>query len=176
LSLTSADVIHSLWVPLLHGKRDLIPAYGRRLRIQADQPGIYGGQCAEFCGYQHAKMRILVIAEPSEVFAKWQQAQREPARAPSRDDERRGQQVFLAGSCVLCHAIQGTPAGGKVAPDLTHLASRRTIAACAAPNTAGHLAGWVLDPQRIKPGAKMPANRMNAEDLLNLLAYLRSLT
>jgi cytochrome c oxidase subunit 2 len=176
LSLTSSDVIHSLWVPELHGKRDLIPAYGTRLRLQADRPGVYRGQCAEFCGYQHAKMSLLIIAENEPDFAAWQHAQRQPARAPQSDQEKRGQQVFLSGTCIMCHTIQGTPAGGRVAPDLTHLASRRTIAAGALPNTRGHLGGWILDPQAIKPGTKMPPNPMSAPDLHALLAYLASLT
>jgi cytochrome c oxidase subunit 2 len=175
LSLTSSDVIHSFWVPELHGKRDLIPAYGRRLRIQADRPGTYRGQCAEFCGYQHAKMRVLVIAEAPDAFANWQAAQRQPARAPSNAEEKHGQLVFLSGSCVLCHTIQGTPAGGKVAPDLTHLAARTTIGAGAAPNTEGHLAVWVLDPQSIKPGCNMPANPMAPDDLHALVIFLKSL-
>jgi cytochrome c oxidase subunit II len=176
LSLTSDDVIHSLWVPQLHGKRDLIPAYGRRLRLQADRPGIYRGQCAEFCGYQHAKMGLLIIAEAPDVFEAWRNAQRQPARAPTTDAQKRGQAVFLSTTCVMCHTIQGTPAGGKVAPDLTHLASRTTIAAGAAPNTLGHLAGWILDPQSIKPGVNMPGNPLSPQDLQALLAYLRSLT
>ena len=176
LLLTSADVIHSLWVPELHGKRDLIPAYGRRLRIQADHAGIYRGQCAEFCGYQHAKMGLLIIAEPEPVFAAWQNVQRQSARTPSNELEARGQQVFLSGTCVMCHTVQGTPAGGKVAPDLTHLAGRRTLASGTLPNTRGDLAAWILDPQTIKPGTNMPANPMSPQDLEALLAYLRSLT
>jgi len=176
LLLTSADVIHSLWVPALHGKRDLIPAYGRRLRLQADHPGVYRGQCAEFCGYQHAKMSVLIIAEPEAAFAAWQNAQRQPARPPANEIETRGQQVFLSTTCVMCHTVQGTPAGGKVAPDLTHLASRQTIASGTAPNTPSHLAAWILDPQSIKPGANMPGNPLSPQDLQALLAYLRSLT
>jgi cytochrome c oxidase subunit II len=175
LSLTSADVIHSLWVPQLHGKRDLIPSYGRRLRIQADRAGVYPGQCAEFCGYQHARMRLLIVAQPEADFALWQKAQREPARTPTDEVQQRGQQVFLSGTCVMCHTIRGTPAGGKVAPDLTHLASRRTIAAGAVPNTRGHLAGWILDPQSIKPGANMPPNVLSPQDLQALIDYLGSL-
>jgi cytochrome c oxidase subunit 2 len=175
LSMTSGDVIHSLWVPELHGKRDLIPAYGTHLRLQADRAGSYYGECAEFCGYQHAKMRLLVIAQPEGEFAAWLHEQRQPAQTPQTEQEKRGQQVFLSGTCIMCHTIQGTPAGGKVAPDLTHLASRQTIAAGSAPNTRGHLGGWILDPQSIKPGTKMPPNPMSAQDLQALLAYLGSL-
>jgi cytochrome c oxidase subunit 2 len=176
LNLTSNDVIHSFWVPELHGKRDLIPAYGNKLTLRADRPGTYLGQCAEFCGYQHAKMRIVVIAEAPEQFAAWQNAQRQSARPPSNAAETRGQQVFLALSCLMCHTVQGTPAGGKVAPDLTHLASRNTIGAGILPNTREHLAAWILDPQVSKPGNKMPPNPMSSEDLQALLAYLGSLT
>jgi cytochrome c oxidase subunit II len=176
LNLTSADVIHSFWVPWLQGKRDLIPGYATTLVLQADVPGTYAGQCAEFCGYQHAHMRLAVIAETPERFAQWQRAQREPARPASSAAERRGQEVLLALSCVLCHTIQGTRAAGKVAPDLTHLASRQTIAAGTLPNTRGHLAGWILNPQSIKPGAKMPPTPLGADDLQALLSYLESLT
>jgi cytochrome c oxidase subunit 2 len=176
LSLTSNDVIHSLWVPQLHGKRDLIPMYGRRLRIQADRPGVYRGQCAEFCGYQHANMKLLVIAETPEAFAQWQDAQRQPGRTPQTREEKRGQAVFLSGTCIMCHTVRGTPANGQVAPDLTHIASRRTIAAGAARNTRGELAAWIVNPQHIKPGTNMPPNPLSPQDLSALLAYLGSLT
>jgi cytochrome c oxidase subunit 2 len=156
LELTSHDVIHSFWVPNLHGKKDLIPGYITTLWIQADQPGIFRGQCAEFCGHQHAHMAFLVIAEPLEAFSAWFEAQQHPAVAPSDALQQRGQEVFLSSSCGLCHTIRGTPAGAKAAPDLTHLASRQTLAAGTLPNVPGHLAGWVVDAQRIKPGNKMP--------------------
>lgn len=173
--LRSTDVIHSFWVPNLGVKRDMIPGQETSVWFQADTPGVYRGQCAEFCGYQHAKMAFLVVAEPSDRFAAWLARQRDTARTPADSLARRGQEVFLASSCVMCHAIGGTPAGSRVGPNLTHLASRRTIAAGALPNTRGHLAGWIVDPQQIKPGARMPPNALTPDDLQALLAYLESL-
>jgi cytochrome c oxidase subunit 2 len=175
LELRSQDVIHSFWVPNLHGKRDLIPGYLTTLWLQADQTGVFRGQCAEFCGYQHAHMALLVLAEPPAQFHAWLEAQRAPAVSPTSALQQHGQQVFLSSSCVLCHTIRGTPAGGKTAPDLTHLASRQTLAAGTLPNTPGHLAGWIIDAQRLKPGSKMPPNGMPPGDLQALLAYLESL-
>jgi cytochrome c oxidase subunit 2 len=175
LQLTSSDVIHSFWVPSLHGKRDLIPGRVNRTWIRADQPGTYVGQCAEFCGLEHAHMVLTVIAEPPAAFEAWLARQREPAPPPSDEAPRRGQRVFLGGPCVLCHAIAGTPAGGRLGPDLTHFASRSTLAASLVPNTVGHLAGWIADPQATKPGVRMPAITLPPEDLLALVAYLRGL-
>ena len=175
LELTSHDVIHSFWVPNLHGKKDLIPGYVTSLWLQADQPGVFRGQCAEFCGYQHAHMAFLVVAEPPAQFAAWLEAQRAPAVAPSEALQQRGQEVFFASACVLCHTIRGTPAGARAAPDLTHLASRQTLAAATLPNVPGHLAGWIVDAQQSKPGNKMPPNSLTGSDLQALLAYLTSL-
>ena len=171
----SRDVIHSFWVPNLHGKRDLIPGQVTNFWIQADRPGVYRGQCAEFCGHQHANMAFNVVAEPMDVFTRWIQAQRRPAPDPATPEEVRGQQTFLQGPCVMCHTIRGTSAGSRVGPELTHVASRLTIAAGTLPNTRGHLAGWVLDPQSVKPGNRMPPNALTADDLQNVLTYLRSL-
>ncbi|MFL6565263.1 MAG: cytochrome c oxidase subunit II [Burkholderiales bacterium] len=173
LRLRSDDVIHSLWVPALAGKKDLIPGREATLEVQADKPGTYRGQCAEFCGAQHAKMAFVVIAD--DEYENWAAAQRKPAREPSNADQERGRNIFLAGTCVMCHAIQGTSANARRAPDLTHLASRGTLAAGTVPNTVGHLAGWILDPQGIKPGVNMPANPMAPDDLQALLAYLTGL-
>lgn len=173
--LKSDDVIHSFWPPSLTGKRDLIPGQETSLWFQADTPGVYRGQCAEFCGHAHAKMAFLVIAQPPDSFAAWLAAQRDSARTPADSLARRGQEVFLGGSCVLCHTIRGTPAGSRFGPELTHLASRRTIAAGSLPNTRGALAGWIVDPQRIKPGAHMPPNDLAPDELQALLAYLESL-
>jgi cytochrome c oxidase subunit 2 len=175
LQLTSHDVIHNFWAPNLHGKRDLIPGHITSIALQADKPGAYRGQCAEFCGYQHTYMAFLILAEPAEQFAAWLERQRGPAVQPTEALQQRGQEVFLAPSCVLCHTIQGTSAAGKVAPDLTHIASRHTIAAGTLPNTTGHLAAWIIDPQHIKPGNKMPPNHLDPDDLQALLAYLESL-
>jgi cytochrome c oxidase subunit 2 len=175
LKLASQDVIHSFWVPNLHGKRDLIPGHLTTLSLQADRPGVYRGQCAEFCGYQHALMAFMIVAEPADAFSAWLDQQRRPAAQPVDDMQRRGQEVFLSSPCMMCHTIRGTPAGGKVAPDLTHLASRRMLAAGTLPNTPGALAGWIIDPQNLKPGNKMPAHHFDPAELQALLAYLVSL-
>jgi cytochrome c oxidase subunit II len=175
LKVTSRDVIHSFWVPNLHGKRDLIPGQTTAIWLQADQPGVYRGQCAEFCGLQHARMALYVTAESSSDFEKWRMNQVREAPRPSSDDERRGRDTFLRSTCTQCHTIRGTIAGGAVGPDLTHLASRGTIAAGTLPNTRGHLAGWVLDAQGVKPGSRMPPNSIPAGDVQVLLTYLESL-
>jgi cytochrome c oxidase subunit II len=171
----SRDVIHSFWVPNLHGKRDLIPGQVTNFWFQADEPGVYRGQCAEFCGHQHANMSFVVVAEPMEKFQAWIQHQRQIAHEPQSDEEKRGQQVFLQTTCSMCHTVRGTSAGSRVGPELTHVAGRLTIAAGTLPNTRGHLAGWVLDSQTIKPGHRMPPNPMPPQDLQALLTYLRSL-
>ncbi|HYC53077.1 MAG TPA: c-type cytochrome, partial [Gemmatimonadaceae bacterium] len=175
IELASNDVIHSLWVPSLGGKKDLIPRYKDTLWFQADTPGVYRGQCAEFCGHQHAKMGVEVIAHPPAEFQQWLARNRLPAPHPTDTVTQRGQEVFLAGSCVLCHAITGTRATSHAGPDLTHLASRRRIAAGTLPNSRGNLAAWILDPQSIKPGANMPSNPLSPSDLEALLAYLETL-
>lgn len=172
VQLESADVIHSFWVPNLVGKRDLIPRKSSSLWLQADSAGVYRGQCAEYCGYQHAKMGLLVVAESPEEFAAWLARQRDSAHTPTDSTARRGRQVFLATTCVMCHTISGTPAGSRVGPNLTHVASHRTIAAGTLPNTRENLARWILDPQVIKPGTLMPPNRLAPGDLSALSAYL----
>jgi cytochrome c oxidase subunit 2 len=171
----SSDVIHSFWVPNLHGKRDLIPGHPSEIWLRADRPGVWRGQCAEFCGHQHANMGLEVVAESPEQFQAWTAAQLRPAPPPRTPLARRGQEVFLSLPCPTCHTVAGTPAGGKTAPDLSHLASRRTLAAGTLPNTRGHLGGWILDPQNVKPGNKMPPIAMESEDLLALLEYLETL-
>jgi cytochrome c oxidase subunit 2 len=175
LELRSTDVIHSLWIPNLGLKRDLIPGHVNTVWFQADTPGVYRAQCAEFCGHQHAKMALLIVADPPERFGGWLARQRDSARTPTDSLALRGQEVFLAGSCGMCHTIQGTPAGSRIGPNLTHLAGRRTIAAGTLPNTRGNLAGWIVDPQGIKPGARMPSNQLSPADLHALLVYLESL-
>jgi cytochrome c oxidase subunit 2 len=177
LTLTSQDVIHSFWVPQLQGKLDLIPGKSNTLWLQADSPGVYRGQCAEFCGIQHAQMALLVVAEPPAAFEAWAAAHRAPARQPADSLVQRGAQVFAREGCITCHSVRHGEQriGGQVGPDLTHLASRRTIAAGALPNTRGNLAGWILNPQAIKPGSKMPPVPMDGESLQSLLAYLESL-
>ena len=175
LQMTSQDVIHSFWVPNLHGKTDLLPGHQTVTWLQADAPGVYRGQCAEYCGHQHANMALAVIAESPDQFNAWLENQRRPAPAPMNDEQQRGQQIFLTRSCVMCHQIRGTIAGGRTAPDLTHLASRHYIAAGTLLNNRGNLGGWIVDPQRIKPGNKMPPNQLSGEELNALLSYLEIL-
>ena len=175
MNAASRDVIHSFWAPNVHGKRDLIPGYTSAFYFQVDKPGIYRGQCAEFCGLQHAKMAFFIIAEPADKFKEWQAQQLAAAPAPTNDLQQRGQQVFLRSSCVMCHTIRGTIAGSRVGPDLTHLASRQSIAAATLPNNPGSLGAWIVDSQHIKPGNKMPPNPISGDDLTALLAYLENL-
>jgi cytochrome c oxidase subunit II len=173
--LESRDVIHSFWVPNLHGKIDMIPPRTNTLVLQADEPGVYRGQCAEFCGAQHAKMAFLVIAVPPDEFAAWWDRQLVGHRPPADPVLARGQEVFMSNGCGVCHAIRGTEARGRAGPDLSYLGMRRTIAAGILPNTRGALGGWISDPQNIKPGSYMPAVPLDGESLQALLSYLHSL-
>ena len=173
--LESRDVIHSFWVPNLHGKKDLVPNNPAETYLRADRPGEYWGQCAEFCGLQHAHMRLLVVAEPPEQFEAWLAAQKKPAPPPSTESQSRGQQIFLSGTCVMCHTVAGTPARGTVGPNLTHVASNKTIAAGSLANTRENLARWVTDSQSVKPGTRMPPHTLAPEDLEAVLDYLESL-
>jgi cytochrome c oxidase subunit 2 len=175
LKVTSRDVIHSFWAPNLQGKRDLIPGYITAIWMQADRPGLFRGQCAEFCGLQHAHMAFDVVAEPEADFERWLEHLRQPARTPQGARERRGHDVFMANRCAGCHTIQGTEAHGQVAPDLTHIATRRTIGAGTLANTPDHLRAWIRDPQASKPGNQMPPNPVAAADLDALAAYLETL-
>ncbi|MCT7376279.1 cytochrome c oxidase subunit II [Chelativorans salis] len=175
LRLTSENVIHSFWAPQLQGKTDLIPGQVNESWIEAERAGVYRGQCSEYCGVQHALMSFIVVAEPLEEFERWLSLQAEPATEPSSDETRRGQQVFLEQGCAGCHTIRSVSEVGEIGPDLTHLAGRRTLAAATVPNTKGHLGGWISDPQRIKPGNKMPSTVMEPADLQALLAFLGSL-
>ena len=175
MRLTSNDVIHSFWVPALHGKRDLIPSRVNTEWLEADRPGRYRGQCAEFCGIQHAHMALWVVAEPPDQFEAWMRRQLQPGIAPTDAVRQHGQQVFLDNACVFCHAIAGTSAAGQVGPDLTHFGSRFTLAAGTLPNTKGNLGGWISDPQNIKPGNHMATVPLNPEDVEPLLDYLESL-
>jgi cytochrome c oxidase subunit II len=173
--LRSNDVIHSLWVPALHGKRDLLPGRQNEIWIQADRAGFYRGQCAEYCGLQHAKMALTVVADLPDDFERWLTHMRGPAPPPVTDSEVHGRDVVERGPCAMCHTVAGTLAGGRTAPDLTHIASRSTIGAGSVPNTRGNLAGWLADPQHIKPGNKMPATGLASEELQALLDYLETL-
>ncbi len=166
----TADVAHSFWVPRLNRKIDMIPGKTNSILLEADRPGIYRGQCAEFCGLQHAHMAFLVIAETPSRFRDWLAREARPA-APAAG---RGEQVFVA-NCGGCHTIRGTDATGKIGPDLTHVASRRTLAAVTIPNARGYLAGWILDPQHLKPGNRMPGLDLTGDQVQALVDYLSGL-
>jgi cytochrome c oxidase subunit II len=173
--LKGGDVIHSLWIPSLAGKRDLIPGRTATIAFQADRPGIYRGQCAEFCGLQHAFMAFEVHAHPPAEYEAWRQAQLRPAQEPTDPQAQRGKMLFQSVSCAMCHSVQGTIAQGRNGPDLTHLASRRTLAAGTLPNDPRNLASWIVDPHKHKPGTNMPANPLSGEDVAALVAYLGTL-
>jgi cytochrome c oxidase subunit 2 len=173
--LVSPDVIHSFWAPNFHGKKDMIPGHPTTTWLRADKAGEYRGQCAEFCGYQHAHMRLVIIAESQVDFEAWRNAQLMSSVQPVNESQRKGQAIFLSKQCVMCHTILGTGAAATVGPDLTHFASRKMIASGTLPNTRNHLAEWVLDPQKIKPGVKMPANPLSSAELNSLLDYLQIL-
>jgi cytochrome c oxidase subunit 2 len=175
IKLRAADVIHSFWVPTLHGKTDLVPGRENVTWLQVDRPGIYRGQCAEYCGVQHAHMALTVVAESSDQFEQWLKSQREPAPGPGSPEAVRGLEVVERGPCAMCHTIRGTHAGARLGPDLTHFATRSTIAAGTVPNTPGYLAGWIANPQHIKPGARMPPTGLSSSDLQAVLAYLGTL-
>ncbi|HYC35942.1 MAG TPA: cytochrome c oxidase subunit II [Usitatibacter sp.] len=173
--LRANDVIHSFWVPNLHGKKDLIPGTEGTIHFRADRAGTYHGQCAEYCGLQHAFMAFVVHAVPQEEFDRWAESQRKPAAAPSTAPQKRGHDLFMSGTCMMCHAIQGTPAQARKGPDLTHVASRERIAAGRLANTPENLASWIRDPHRHKPGVNMPAHVLAQGDLEALVAYLGAL-
>lgn len=175
LRLTATDVIHSFWVPELHGKTDLIPGRENVTWIQADRPGVYTGRCAEYCGMQHANMGLLVIAQTPEEFQAWTAGQRRTAAEPRDSLTAMGREAFLSSACALCHQVRGTPAGGYLGPDLTHVASRRTLASALLPNTPGHLGGWIGNPQALKPGSRMPRVPMSREEFSLIHRYLQTL-
>ena len=172
LRLTSTDVIHSFWVPELQGKTDLIPGRENVAWIEASRPGEYGGQCAEYCGLQHAAMGLLVVAQSEAEFEQWAAGQR--AEAPADTVNTQGREAFVR-ACGYCHTVRGTPAGGRMGPDLTHVASRRTLAAGLLPNTPGHLGGWIANPQALKPGSNMPRVAMSRDEFRLIHLYLQTL-
>ncbi|WP_297694758.1 cytochrome c oxidase subunit II [Phenylobacterium sp.] len=174
VKLKGADVIHSFWIPALTGKTDTIPGRTNLAWLQADRPGVYRGQCAEYCGEQHAHMALYVKADAPADFEAWRQGQLKPGAVPATPDAIAGQQVFFE-RCGACHTVRGTEAGGAVGPDLTHLMSRTTIAAGTLPNTVANLSGWIENPQALKPGAKMPATYVPPAQLAQLRAYLETL-
>jgi cytochrome c oxidase subunit 2 len=192
LKLTSSDVMHSFWVPRLAGKTDLLPNRVNEMWFDPHEPGVYEGQCAQFCGAEHAKMLLRIYVDPPEKFAAWmknqQQAQTEsPEGAPtesaggpsnmsvSTSDATTGQRVFERQACVNCHTIKGTMANGRFGPDLTHLMSRDTIGAGILPNTQQNLIGWITDPNNAKPGCLMPAMHLTEEQNAQITAYLLTL-
>lgn len=175
VELEGDDVIHSFWVPSLAGKQDLIPGRKNVLNIRAEREGVYRGQCAEFCGMQHAHMAFLVIADEAGEFQKWSQSQAAPSVAATNPEIETGREVFLSKPCAACHTVRGTSAKGGTGPDLTHVGSRRFIAAGMLPTTVGSLAAWIADPQTIKPGNNMPMVPLAPEELRAVAAYMYSL-
>ncbi len=173
--LESPDVIHSFWVPSLAGKLDLIPGRENVLTFRADRPGVYRGQCAEFCGLQHSHMAFLVLAEDAESFTRWAAAQRTDAAEPDDGEALAGKSVFLSRQCAACHTIRGTSAAGTTGPDLTHVGSRNTIGAGLVETTRGSLAAWIADPQTLKPGNNMPLVPLTPEELQQVSAYMEGL-
>ena len=174
LKVTSRDVIHSLWLPNLQGKRDLIPGYTTAIWLQADHPGIYRGQCAEFCGMQHAHMAFDVVAESPEQFSRWLARQLAPATPPAGERAVAGTRAFEY-RCGACHTVRGTLAGGTAAPDLTHLMTRASIGANTLPTNAGTLSAWIVNPQSPKPGNHMPVLQLTPDEVASLDAFLVTL-
>lgn len=179
--LESADVIHSFWVPRLGGKTDMIPGRRNFMRLQADAPGTYGGQCAEYCGGPHALMGLVVVAHAPDDYAAWLERQSRPAAAVSSAQGPltlidQGRNVFAASGCAACHTIRGTEANGLAGPDLTHVGSRQTLGAGILPNNQGTMAGWISDSQSLKPGNRMPSYAvLSGQDVRAVAAYLESL-
>jgi cytochrome c oxidase subunit 2 len=172
---TTDDVIHSFWVPQLNRKIDMIPGHPNRLALRADRPGRFRGQCAEYCGEQHAHMAMYVYADPPARFRTWLAGIAAPRRAPQTAPETRGERVFLANACADCHSIRGTSARGTVGPDLTHVGARATLAALMLPNRPGTLSHWLRNPQEVKPGNRMPDLTLPDRDWRDLVAYLEQL-
>jgi len=174
LKLDSADVIHSFWVPKLAGKTDLIPGQVNHAWLQADKAGDYRGQCAEYCGAQHAHMALHVIAEDRDRFDAWRRQQMREASGAQRGAALQGGEVFMV-RCSVCHTVRGTIAAGTLGPDLTHLMSRGMIASGTLPNNTGNLNGWVANAQELKPGSLMPRMDLSPQDLHAVVTYLQTL-
>jgi cytochrome c oxidase subunit 2 len=176
LSLSTSDVIHSFWVPSLAGKVDMIPGRVNHLSLRADEPGLFRGQCAEYCGAQHALMAFYVAVVTPEEFERWLREQRQPAHRLANDASARGYELFQRGGCARCHAIRGTDAAGTLGPDLTHVGSRRSLGAGLLRNHIGTMAGWIGGAQDLKPGNRMPSiNLYTGEELRELSLWLGSL-
>ncbi|WP_426232173.1 cytochrome c oxidase subunit II [Pararhizobium sp. DWP3-4] len=175
LQLESADVIHSFWVPSLAGKQDLVPGRSNTLLIRAERPGIYRGQCAEFCGLQHSHMGILVVADDEASYARWLASQRKVQSQTMDPEASAGEKVFLAKPCAACHTVRGRSSTGTTGPDLTHVGSRQTIGAGLLETTPGSLAAWIADPQTLKPGNNMPMVPLTSNELRQISRYMDSL-
>ena len=173
--LTSTDVIHSFWAPNLNGKRDLVPGYVTTHWFRADTAGVYRGQCAEFCGMQHAKMAFYIIAEPRPKFLAWLALAQQTPTPPTDSTLLYGQRVFMSGGCSVCHSIAGTEARSTVGPNLTHFKSRSTIAAGTLANNRANLTRWIINPQAIKPGVRMPPSPLNQVQLNALVSFLETM-
>jgi cytochrome c oxidase subunit 2 len=171
--LSSADVIHSFWVPKLAGKMDVIPGQTNVTWLEAEAPGVYRGECAVFCGAEHARMEFRVVAQEPKDFQAWAAHQLQPAPPPGDAEIQAGRLTFES-RCAACHTLRGSSAAGFAAPDLTHLMDRSTLAAGALPNDAEHLAEWIRDPQKYKPGTNMPQVPLSEADLAAVVAYLRT--
>lgn len=174
VELASTDVIHSFWIPQLAGKMDVIPGQTNVMWLQADRPGVYRGQCGEYCGAQHAHMALELVADPPEAYQAWTDAQLREAAAPASEPAQRGHDAFVA-NCGACHTVRGSGAGGILGPDLTHLMSRQTLAAGLLANTPGNLAAWIADSQALKPGSRMPRLALSGPELASVVAYLETL-
>ena len=175
VELDSGDVIHNFWLPELNGKMQMVPGQRNYIWLQADRPGVYGGACSEFCGVEHAWMRLRAVAEPPARFAAWQAAQVRAARPATGPDAVAGARLFLQLTCVSCHAIPGSGANARVGPDLSHLGSRATLGAGVLSNTPANLARWLRNPQEVKPGNHMPNLYLSDAQVRALTAYLGSL-
>jgi cytochrome c oxidase subunit II len=175
VELESADVIHSVWVPSLTGKMDLITGQKNELQFTAENAGVYRGQCAEFCGLQHAHMAFDVIALPPDEFARWREHENQSANSPADTVGKQGEDLFRGRGCALCHTVRGTLAGGQLGPDLTHIGSRTTVAAGTLPLNPATLGAWIADPQHIKPGNLMPKMPLQSDELIAIIQYLEQL-
>ena len=175
LLLESNDVIHSFWVPELQGKKDLVPGHPAELTFKIEKPGRYVGQCAEFCGYQHANMKIIIVADEPRVYEQWAAHQKELAPPSTTPTQIRGREIFERGTCSMCHSARGTDAGSRLGPVLTHVASRSSLAAGTLANTRENLASWIVDPQHVKPGTLMPPTELSKTDLEALLDFMETL-
>lgn len=176
LELETADVIHSFWIPALHGKVDMIPGHPNFIRIEANHAGAYQGQCSSYCGKEHALMRLLVIADPPAQYQAWLKVQSQPGSDPAAPQAIQGKQLFTSGPCGACHTVRGTEASGTIGPDLTHIGGRQYLASNVYPNNDAYLAAWIIHAQSLKPGALMPDLPVfNGQQLLEVVAYLRQL-